>query len=131
MAHKTLPDVPADVDDGWEEVSDDTGDLVAWTVGEKHQGIFLKTSAVTIPASEEDPEETVDLYVFENQYGGRWSTWPTFQLSKAMDKIPLGNEVRIECTGQRKAKVGNMLVFSVKHRPPRASQLALTTQELF
>jgi hypothetical protein len=111
-------------DDGWEEVSDDTGDLIAWGIGEKHRGIYLKIAYVTVPATEENPEETVPLYVFENR-NGRWSTWPTFQLEKAMEKVPFGNETMIECTGQRKAKVGNMLVFSVKHRAPRPTDPSL------
>lgn len=110
-----------DDNEGWEEKSQDNGDLIAWKAGDTHQGIYLGTQTVILPVSDQNPDVgdgsggTAEMLVFEN-LTGRWSSWMSYQLREAFEDIEEGTEVRIKCTGERKAKVGNVKIFSVMTR---------------
>lgn len=107
-------------DDGWEEKGQDNGDLIAWKAGERHQGVFIGRREVELPVSEQNPEGgSAEMLIFENRENGaqsRWSTWLTYQLREAFEDIDEGTECRITCTGERKAKIGNVKIFSIKTR---------------
>jgi hypothetical protein len=122
-----------DDEEGWEEKGHDHGDIVVWKPGEQHEGIYEGRVTIMLPVSEQNPDVgdgtggPADILVFSKpEYGTKWSTWVTYQLREAFEDIAEGMECRIKCTGERKAKVGNVKVFSVKVRAPRTFQAALS-----
>ena len=133
MANKQLA---TSDDEGWEEKGHDNGDLIQWKTGEKHQGVFIGRHLISLPVSDQNPDigdgtgGQAEMLVFENrQHGGaRWSTWLTYQLAEAFEDISEGTECRIECLGERKARVGNVKLFSIKTRAPRP---VVEQEELF
>lgn len=111
---KTTPVTPVDQGSEWVEVGSDTGSLITWREGENHKGIYLYSKQVEFEG-DTGATETASMYVFENQHG-RWSTWETYQIREAMESVTEGQEVWIACKGERKAKVGNVKIFSIKAR---------------
>lgn len=111
---KTTPTTPTVSESEWVEVGSDTGQLISWKENENHKGIYLYAKLVEFDG-DTGATETATMYVFENQYG-RWSTWETYQIREAMASVTEGQEVWIMCKGERKAKVGNVKIFSIKAR---------------
>lgn len=126
--NSSAPTIPND-DAGWTEVQSDKGDLAHWAEGVSMQGVYLGTGVVDFVDNDTHEPATAVCYLFEGTYG-RWWTWGAYAITQAMDEITEGEEVRITCTGSRKAKKGEVKLFKILHRPG-ALQLKLATDDLF
>lgn len=105
--------------DWGEELGDDNGELITLEPGEPHYGRFVQRVTIDLPEDKrENGQETADMLVFSmlDDESKRWSCWVTYQLDKAFAHINPGDQVRIECTGTRKANQGNVKIISVKRR---------------
>lgn len=120
MAPRNTDPVDYDsLDVQWEEVGDDNGEIVAFEKGTVMFGTYVQRNEIELPEDKikDDGKLTATLYVFTAPDSDmRWSAWETYQLSKAMEKVGIGDFVRIECTGERRAKEGSVKLFSVKRR---------------
>lgn len=111
-----------DNNDQWEEIGNDNGQQITWdNPGEVHFGIFQRKVTVEIPEEKrnESGDAEADLLVFKNpDTGDNWCCWAGYQLREAFENhdVEPGTLCRIEYTGKRKAKQGEVKLFSVKVR---------------
>lgn len=109
------------VEEEWETVSDDNGELVRWSmVGTEYRGFFIDRRTVALPEDQQKtrPDGSVqteaDMLVFEDKDGERWSTWITYQLDRII--FVQGDEYIIKYKAERKSREGNTKIFDVKRR---------------
>jgi hypothetical protein len=106
------------VEEVWEELSDDNGEIIEFKQGTEKQGYFVHLVTLDLPEERrENGQETADLLVFEESKGDiitRWAAWSNYSLRK-IDFVQ-DEYYSVKCIGARKAAQGEMKVFSVRHR---------------
>lgn len=111
--------------DSWEELGEDNGEIVTFTKGQAMIGEYVGLREIELKEEDwkqtglDEWEKTATLYVFQEpgRSHSKWSVWRTYQLEQAMSKVHPGDTVRICCTGERKAKQGEVKIFSVLRKP--------------
>lgn len=114
------------LEDTWEEVGDDNGEIIVFERGTVMYGTYLHTTVVELPEDKQKElkdgsiQTEANLFVFDAPDGaGRWSAWANFQISRAMEQVKPGDFIRMECKGERKAREGNVKIMSVMKRTSR------------
>lgn len=98
----------------WQEVAQEQGKSVRWAEKptndwQKDNTHFFGTTVSGVYKEKRTGVGANDATIYEikSKEHGLLSVWSTTVLADRMSEVPVGAEVKIECTGEAKTKVGN------------------------